>query len=81
MDELNIIYEARDAIIETTPPNITLKQGGAVWLISTLNGLLRLNKSYANDYTPVTVFVRERGNVRVHVLWMHSNGAYLESEF
>jgi len=68
-------------IIETTPQSITRKQGGALWLISTLDGLLSLYPHRSEGYTPVTVFIRENGRIDTRVLWAHPAGGYQGSEF
>lgn len=66
--------------IETTPNQITRKQGGAVWYISTLAGLVSLYVHREIGYTPVTVFIRENGRIDTRVLWASPGGAYV-SEF
>lgn len=68
-------------IIETAPNAITLKQGGAVWLISTSDGLISLYKTPALHFVPVTLFIRSQGRIEARVMWMHPNGGYVGSEF
>lgn len=70
-----------DTIIETTPSQITRKQGGGLWIISTRDGLLNLYSQYRETYIPVTVFIRSQGYIQAKVLWMHPAAQYAESEY
>ncbi len=68
-------------IIETTPSQITKKQGGKLWIVSIEAGLVSLYKKPEFAFQPITVFIRSAGQIETRVMWMHPTEQYFASEF